>query len=418
MKASSPRVWLLTSACFLALTTGTFSWRLLEQVFREGINLSLGTVKGIDFRALYQSAQFLQQGIDVYASPVNWRNVYPPLATLLVFPLTIFSADTAYFIFAFGLLAALLGMLSLCFLEFAHLPSKAERWGSIFSYWAILSMTYPVLFAIERGNNDIWVGFLMSLFLTWLTKGKTGPALVALTLAVQLKVYPIILVAFLLLRAGPLSVVLFSLLNGVLFAVLGVPGFQHFWHSLGNFNGKPAISVISHSLISFIGMCNHHWHWHLPEAWLNRLLSLLMIAAFVVAGFLQALPSLSRRLLQTPKLSAQRKQTAYSRQEVGLLGMAFCLMSLIPPTGFDYRLPIHVVPYILWLGLPGISVATDRLGTWCEIVIAANFGLLFTPLLGPKTPFLLVAFAAYGWMAIAKRLPSTDDRGHDASTPG
>jgi hypothetical protein len=97
--------------------------------------------------------------------------------------------------------------------------------------------------------------------------------------------------------------------------------------------------------------------------------------------------------------------------ELAVIGLGFCLMSLLVITSNDYKLLIHVVPYLLLITRPLDGLFASRTQTLVYVgLMSAAAGFLFIPkyeiyplrvlfgdlaVLQMKTPALLALFCGY-----------------------
>ena len=105
--------------------------------------------------------------------------------------------------------------------------------------------------------------------------------------------------------------------------------------------------------------------------------------------------------------------------ELGVIGMSFCLMSLLIPTSHDYKLFIHVIPFVLLLIRGKDAFLAKQWQTFAFAgVMGAAAGYLFAPrhalyplrtilgdstILEMKTPALIVLFFGYAYFAFKGR---------------
>jgi glycosyl transferase family 87 len=379
-KARVRSVWTF----LLLLTVLSVLWRDGDGHFRQSLGIPTLEPTGIDFRAVYHWASALRRGGGAYFSAEYTNNVYPPAATLLFLPMTLLPEDTAYHLYAAALWVFLFATIALS----SSLPARfkwAEHGWTTVSCFAVLASSYPVLFAVERGNSDITAALLMVVCLGSMLTGRSALAFVALTAATQLKLYPAILVALLALRRGVGTAVLFLVINGALLFVLGRRAFGFFRNNLAGF--------------STAGYCwgGNHSLYCLLQA--HGIESVRPYAAALLLGFAVAAGAVYLRSGRGRSLPADRLSTA----EISLAGMGFALMSLVPNVSHDYKLPIQVVPFLLLTGSTALDGGAPGSARRIALpVIAVAEALLFPPRAGLRTPFLLALYAAYALLLVGE----------------
>ena len=101
--------------------------------------------------------------------------------------------------------------------------------------------------------------------------------------------------------------------------------------------------------------------------------------------------------------------------ELGIIGMCFCLMGLIPSVSHDYKLVIQIVPlFLLYSRSWSDLFSSKKTSIFFIIIISALIAYLFIPrfIILPfrllritayvaemKTPALLAAYFAYAFLA-------------------
>ncbi|MDQ3441002.1 MAG: DUF2029 domain-containing protein, partial [Planctomycetota bacterium] len=272
--------------------------------------------------------------------------------------------------------------------------------------------TYPILFVLERGTPELIILALMSGGLYLLRAGRWGWAAVLFALATHLKLYPLILGSFVLLRGGPRATLWFIAMVLALFPVLGVEALRDFADTLTGTIVDPTrwIWPGNHSIRSFA-------QWAAQEDWFPRkyinlislAVNLALLAVFVAF------------LLATYAARGERPGGRFGVRELALIGMAFALMSLVPTFSHDYKLTIQFVPFLLLITSTEADDAARRSNTVRNVCIALAVlvAFLFAPLVRvPKTSFLLPVFAAYAalWVVV-KRHPADLAAGRSGELP-
>ena len=146
-------------------------------------------------------------------SPYSWIwSLYFPFSYIPIYPLTVFSRQTAYAIFCL----VFLGFAShLAYRYLAFLP-KYQRWLAAF---IIVFASYPVVFILERGNFEMMIFVYIYLFLHFYQRGKLGWSAFFLACAAAMKLYPAVLGVLFLRRSVFRRQFKYGLLSAV-FAVL------------------------------------------------------------------------------------------------------------------------------------------------------------------------------------------------------
>lgn len=155
---------------------------------------------------------------------------YFPFAYLCLMPFIEFSMPTAVCIFLVG---SILCFCLLCFWWSRLRFGKGERFLAFYSLCVLSLASYPFIFALDRGNLDVWIGMLLVFFLIGLRIGKSGIllAVVALASATAIKGYPALFILLFLVErrylAATVSIVLAGLFTlGSLFIFIGDIGYH------------------------------------------------------------------------------------------------------------------------------------------------------------------------------------------------
>jgi hypothetical protein len=372
---------------FLAVLFVGFLWyRLQEPRFRDDLGIPAWRVKGLDFRAYYVFATDLVNGRSPYSHDTSaGPNPYPPLYTIFVAPFVFLKVEHAYTVWVVLSVVAFIAILRLT-LVLGHGPP--HKWLLIAVAAFVLSQTYPVPFVWERGTPELFILLFMAIGLLLLTRQQYIVAICALTVATHFKLYPLILGAFVLLRGGWKWAAAFTGLFAAAFFVLGWNAFKEFRFVLGWTMEQPGrwIWPGNHSIKSFELWCEEQ-QWLTPE---NGSLLVMAAGGVLVIVFCWMLWGVFRHRRATGQFSAA---------ETSLLGMAFCLMCLLPTFSHDYKLAQQFFPLLLMMLNPEAAARArqSRALQVISIILAAVVASLFLPLYGefPKTLQLLVAFGLY-----------------------
>ncbi len=363
--AATPVVWLgLVAAAGAA-------WNFLVYWFRFGAEtwgllIPLAKPAGIDFRdGLYDPARAFS----------TLRSGWPPLTLLLGKPFTLVGFATAHWV-EVGLLAAAAGasvVLSAVLAARVASPDRAGRGldgdrgagdggshagrvgalqlGLVAGLWLVTSAGF--MYEMERGNIDLFALFF-SLLAVWLMLrprlSPWWPAL-ALAVAVNLKLYPGVLLALLLWRYRWRAVVPALVTNLVLLLVAG-PG-----RLVDTVHGQAAVESVSkvywwgnHSAASLSVVLRQ-----LSAAWPSWIYWPLLLGPLLL--WLATMVLLVRR--------------GWSERRA-VLAAASCVpvMSVVPAISHDYKLVLCVFP--LAVAGAGLAAMNDR----GALLWALLFGLL------------------------------------------
>ena len=172
-----------------------------------------------DFRPFHRAAEAILAGESPYPGPDDALTadagpyVYPPLPALLAVPLSWLPFDAAGLLVMAGLVGAVLGTLWVLGVR------NWRCYGLAFLWPAVLS-------AIQTGNVTLWLGLAAALVWRFRDRAAVGGALVGVTFAVKLFLWPLA-VWFAATRrvAGALvAVVVGAALLGASWAVIGFAG--------------------------------------------------------------------------------------------------------------------------------------------------------------------------------------------------
>jgi hypothetical protein len=127
----------------------------------------------------------------------HWVQAHPPMTTLLVAgPVAVFGVRGTYltvFLVSLGMLLATLAMLR-------RDLAPTLPWRPSLAAALLLVAWYPVLLTLRVGQSGLLIAALLALGWTSLRRGRTAMAGAAVGTAVCLKVYPVVVLLWLLLR--------------------------------------------------------------------------------------------------------------------------------------------------------------------------------------------------------------------------
>jgi hypothetical protein len=374
------------AVAFLAvLFVGFVFYRTSSNPFRDDLNIPKWKLRGLDFRAYHVFATDLLEGESPYRHDTEaGPNPYPPLYTIFVAPFAMFGEDTAYDVWVTLSIVAYLAAIWLA-TRFGDVPVS---WMVLAGAAYVLSQTYPVPFVWERGTPEFFILLSMAGGLLLLTRGQYIAAIVLLTIATHFKLYPLVLGSFVLLRGGWKWAAIFTGVVIAAFFILGVGVFREFLNVILYTVREPERWVWpgNHTLKAFSMWCE-------LKGFISHETAGLLVMAVggaLILIFCWMLWSVYRR---------GRGQGKFSAAEASLLGMAFCLMTLLPTFSHDYKLAQQFFPLlILMVNADAAALAArSRAVRILMIVTAGMAGSLFLPRFGevPRTPQLLLTFALY-----------------------
>lgn len=135
--------------------------------------------------------------LDPYFAPTKAVSAYFPFAYLLMQGVAGYPRNLATLIYL-GISCGLLVLaVSLSAQLLRDSAAKAVDLSTLRARpWLLLTLvclaSYPVLFALDRGNLDIWIGCLCAIYVSCLRTRYVGLGLASLAIAVALKGYPIV----------------------------------------------------------------------------------------------------------------------------------------------------------------------------------------------------------------------------------
>lgn len=398
----------------LVLIFGYLDFRIQgDGIYNDGQSEFKALPKGMDFKAVHVYAVALRSGIDKYLA-VGCNN-YPPFVTIAYLPLSFFPADIAYqfyciilLLFLFALVYTLLSEKVNAIIQYKYKRTCKAILSLLIVY--ILFQTYPVNFAFERGNYDIIAVAFAAFALLAMSKRYMIASAGLLAISTQLKIYPAILLVLLFARFGWKGILYFVVFNGLMLSLLGIPGFENFVFTVLKFSANPFLWAGNHSLVSFLSPFNGMVY---LKSYISLNIFLLpFLGFFAVAVF---------RYFQLTK-HYRKKNTKvlvkahFNGMEIGIIGISFCLMALVPSVSHDYKLVIQILPLILLFTRSRLDlISSKNVALILTIVISASIAYLFIPrymilpfrLIGlssyvaeMKTPALLIAFFGYLYLAL------------------
>ena len=372
----------------LTLGVGYFSYRFTTRQFRQDQHIPVDSVpRGLDYSAYQLFAHELVEGRSAYGKIAEaGPNPYPPFFSVFFAPLSVLPFQVSYIIWFWISVASLWAtlLLSLKVAQTQHAVLKSFLW-----FWA-LSFTYPVNFVLERGTPELFILFLMvaGFFLLNSRRRKSGSLL--FIFATHFKIYPLILGSLVWLKRGFRWALVFGCANIALLFVLGFTELRNFLSVLRGAVLAPERWLWSgnHSIKSFAYVLFKTSH----PTWVKIIPTLVGVPLILVY-----LLSLARLILL--ERSSESPSPNQKLGAICLFGMACELMGLLPTFSHDYKLVIQCAPFLMFLHSFEITPSQTKVAhRWVMALLATSTGLIFTPA-GQKTPYLLISFFCYAFVA-------------------
>lgn len=350
-------------------------------------NSFLCSEKDCQFSDFYEGVYLVGQDIRNFLNPYSKASGCPPY-----FPFA-FIVSTLFTFFNWHIGVAILSLLTIgtfvCFLYYT--TKNLETYSSFqkIQYIILLTITsYPLLFLIDRGNNEEFIFILLCLFIYLYKKGKFLLSVIPLACAISMKGYPVVFIVLLISDKKYKETILCLLLSlgMTLLSILLMKGGITFTITefVRNFHRYKAFLVMTrfhgggdydHSLFIFCKRLLSHF----PGIDSATLLSLYLI--ITLAGF----TLITLYVIFTEKVFWKK---------VLLLVLP---MILFPHVSHDYTLIHLYIPMMLFVG-------TNEKNHKLTLVFCVLFGLLIIPkhyvsplvpkthLIGLLEPLLMLSF--------------------------
>ena len=306
----------------------------------------------------------------------TYPSVYPPLVALINLPYTLFDATTAYAIHIVILILTNLACLLLAVLMTRYflfdkldLSDFAANVISVLLFFVMavyIFSSYFFLFSLERGNTDIFAMFfcLLSMWVLIKRPNNVWLQVIFLSIAVHLKIYPIVLFALLLFKHGKKIFIPALLVNVALLLCLGPVTALAFLRSLtsggeGAGIGNSWFSLGNHASYSYAAGFESS-----GETTLSSTFFVIWGIAFLVPLVLWGITVIGIVLKK------------YSTPSAILFFMvSIPIMHLLPTISVDYKLVILGADVILLLGLI-IKLFLQKFSWFDLIQMVLLFGVL------------------------------------------
>jgi hypothetical protein len=345
-------------------------------------------------------------------SPYAGMNIYPPLASIIFVPLLWVDFSTAYFIVtSLTILAYLLAVFLIPLKILRNNDNDALPILVLFSVTGAVS--YGFQFELEQGqfNMIIFSLSLSAIYFHFYHKRFWFLSYFLITLAIQLKIYPLIFLFMIAgdwrnWRASLARLLTILLVNFACLFVLGPGVFCDFVAAIRDTVVNPPVLPTNHSIASFAGLFPKYGERFLPMIPANYLVSLYWFFYILLSAlFLLCFAAIWWK---------SWKNHQYGIDPVLFLGcvLAACL---IPSESNDYKLPLLISPVLLFsatLETSG-SLSAKSLKLFVGFIIALTyFSTLYSgthkPLfLSSNCPILIIlAVVATSYIFLREKISS------------
>lgn len=274
--------------------------------FYVGPTFPPGIVAGHDFWITYNYAKVLLGGgnaenlppetseqLKHYYSGPRGVLAYPPFVFMVYAPYTVLPYPVAYAIQSFLLFVANLLVVGLICRLVAKVPAMSAAGGTVHhnllvAVFASVSfagcMSYGYLFSVERGNSDAFAMLLITGFLYRLVAKPGdvwGPSLL-LTLAIHIKITPLLFGALLFWRHRFKCLIPMALLNIGLLLVWGPDNARLFIKGIMTFGSNPDAWWGDHSIYSYVASALKPADMVVTRRLLTGVVAMTWFAAWVV----------------------------------------------------------------------------------------------------------------------------------------
>jgi hypothetical protein len=267
----------------------------------------------------------------------HWVQAHPPMTTLLVAgPVAVFGVRGTYltvFLVSLGMLLATLAMLR-------RDLAPSLPWRPSLALTLLVVAWHPVLLTLRVGQSGLLMAALLALGWTSLRRGRTAMAGAAIGTAVCLKVYPVVVLLWLLLRhrrAFGAAMLTIAAVVGITWWIGGPASYPEFVSMVFYLMDTYGEHLVNLSLAGLLVRL-------LPAEWHHSVGKLVVPLLWGVAALVAAL-WLRRR---------QRTGSAASTpREIDLeFGAAVLWALLLSPIAWNHYLPVLLLPIALlgyWL---------------------------------------------------------------------
>lgn len=303
------------------------------------------------FGDLYGTWRHTKDASPYLAPTVFYPSNYLPATHLLLKPLSWLDYRVAAGLFLIGCSAAVIAL----FWRRIQVDDRVTR--SLLTL-VLGCLTYPVLFALDRGNIDLLVFFALWAMLELILRGRWTGAAVALSVAASMKGVPVLfLVVFVQARqwrAIAVTVGTGAVLTLIALAVMEggvIDNLVALKSSIGEFdtrstegtNGLQHVSTVA----GLLGVVEHYFGWAAGLADASPIIGGALLCMVLVATLLLPLELWERVILVS------------------------VVVIVVPAVSYDYRLTLLLLPILL--------VLSDREVPRLPITVVILLGLLLVP---------------------------------------
>ncbi len=289
---------------------------------------------------------------------------YPPFAYVITYLFTLLPLKSSLIIS--------LAIFSLYFVfnNYKYLFESRDKVNSILSIGVLSFLSYPFLIAFDRGNFEMYVYIFLSLFIWFYIKKKDFPAVMFLSAAIAMKIFPAVFLV-LFLKDRKYKETILTMGSVLLFSVFALFLFRHTDITLGHImDGLHTYSKVyitgsaespnyagglgfAHSLFGIIRLFlqSSFPAWYFPN--IKGVMQIYMLFSLVFFSFIAAYIYFIEKTVW---------------RQVALLVLSF---NLLPYTSIDYKMLHLYIPLLLFAD----SNEETPFTKWYIIL----FGLLLIP---------------------------------------
>lgn len=297
-----------------------------------------------DFFNIYRATATLKP----YDFPVS---VYFPFTFMTMYPFSVLSPIAAFCLFTLMFIGYFLYYL------FAGLPEMDIK-KKLFSVLVLSVLSYPFLFSVDRLNVECLLFIFLALFLHYYGKGEDWKSVVFLSLAIAMKLYPVVFVVLFITDRKFKYLSVMSVLV-VVVSVLSAWALRE--GVFGSFEG------LKHNLVLFSRdyfLTNHGLQHNASLFGIARLLDKMIYGVRPLVDYYAMVALILFACVAAYIVFLERKPW----KNVALLTFT---MILLPQVSYDYKL-IH-------LFLPLMLFVKEETPGRFSCAYAVAFGLLLTP---------------------------------------
>lgn len=331
----SKKLLILSTIILIGFVFGVFYHYILSQYMNKGYILSTFLFDPKSFFCDFQAILPFIRDFAPYQKPDLWIN-YFPLAYLILFPFSLIKNPIiSYLIFASGFVIFFVGV-NIKFLACQNL-TKLQNFQNIFM---IVFMSYPVLYLLDRGNFDMFLFVMLSLFVLAFNSKKYVVSSVCLAVVNAIKPFSWLFLLLFLIQKRYKEFFL-SILLTVLMVVIGFLIFKgHFFDQLNVLFQNLLLFKKTYVLQDFYatGMTNNSSLFMALKLFVSKTTPTFLFSSDIFAKNYAYVSSI---LTLITIIFAWREKVFWKQ-----LTLIACNMLLIPYVAFDYKLTFLFIP--LW----------------------------------------------------------------------